>query len=62
VLDEQRIASAELSLLGMLGGDDLADRTFLDIGSGSGLFQPRGAAAGARVRSFDYDPDSVAYP
>jgi 2-polyprenyl-6-hydroxyphenyl methylase/3-demethylubiquinone-9 3-methyltransferase len=60
VLDEQRIASAELSLLGMLGGDDLADRTFLDIGSGSGLFSLAARRLGARVRSFDYDPDSVA--
>lgn len=60
VLDEQRIASAEQSLLRMLGGDNLAGLSFLDIGSGSGLFSLAARRLGARVRSFDYDADSVA--
>ena len=37
-LSERRIAEAERSLSDMLGVDDLADTTFLDAGSGSGLF------------------------
>lgn len=45
----------------MLGRGDLADLTFLDIGSGSGLFSLAAARLGAqRVHSFDCDPDSVA--
>ncbi|HTH50721.1 MAG TPA: hypothetical protein VL501_02235, partial [Pyrinomonadaceae bacterium] len=37
-LDDERIVKAEGSLKKMLGVDDLAGKTFLDIGSGSGLF------------------------
>jgi SAM-dependent methyltransferase len=61
VVDEQRIGEAESSLREMLGVDDLTGRTFLDVGSGSGLFSLAAARLGAaRVRSFDYDPSSVA--
>jgi len=59
-LDDQRIAAAEQSLRGMLEVADLKDRTFLDIGSGSGLFSLAARRLGARVHSFDYDPQSVA--
>lgn len=59
VLDEGRIASAEASLLAMLGEGDLSGRTFLDIGSGSGLSSLVARRLGARVTSFDYDPSSV---
>ncbi len=60
VLDEDRIAEAEASLREMLGRDDLAGSTFLDAGSGSGLFSLAAARLGAaRVVSFDYDPSSV---
>lgn len=59
-LDEQRIAAAEASLRGMLEVADLIGRTFLDIGSGSGLFSLAARRLGARVYSFDYDPQSVA--
>jgi 2-polyprenyl-6-hydroxyphenyl methylase/3-demethylubiquinone-9 3-methyltransferase len=58
-LDEQRIAEAEASLRAMLG--DLDGLSFLDIGSGSGLFSLAAARLGAeRVHSFDADPESVA--
>ena len=60
LLNEQRIAEAETSLKQMLECDDLAGRSFLDIGSGSGLFSLAARRLGARVHSFDYDPHSVA--
>lgn len=59
-LSEERIAAAEQSLLNMLEVSDLAGRTFLDIGSGSGLFSLAARRLGAQVFSFDYDPQSVA--
>ena len=59
-VDEPRIAAAERSLLSMLRCSDLAGRTFLDIGCGSGLFSLAARRQGARVHSFDYDGDSVA--
>ena len=58
-VDEPRIAAAEASLLAMLRCPDLAGRTFLDIGCGSGLFSLAARRQGARVHSFDYDADSV---
>jgi 2-polyprenyl-3-methyl-5-hydroxy-6-metoxy-1,4-benzoquinol methylase len=60
LVDEDRISSAEESLRTMLNRNDLKDVTFLDIGSGSGLFSLAARRLGARVRSFDYDPQSVA--
>src|SRR5438105_4018862 len=60
VLDESRIAAAENSLREMLETSDLKNKTFLDIGSGSGLFSLAARRLGATVRSFDYDPASVA--
>jgi 2-polyprenyl-6-hydroxyphenyl methylase/3-demethylubiquinone-9 3-methyltransferase len=59
-LDEGRVAAAEASLRDMLGVTDLAGKTFLDIGSGSGLFSLAARRLGARVHSFDFDPKSVA--
>lgn len=60
VLDGERIAAAEASLRAMLGREDLEGLSFLDAGSGSGLFSLAAARLGAeRVHSFDYDPDSV---
>ncbi len=55
-----QIGAAELSLKRMLEIDSLAGLSFLDIGSGSGLFSLAARRLGARVHSFDYDPQSVA--
>src|SRR6266516_5946417 len=45
----------------MLAVSDLHGRSFLDVGSGSGLFSLAAKRLGAiRAHSFDYDPDSVA--
>jgi 2-polyprenyl-3-methyl-5-hydroxy-6-metoxy-1,4-benzoquinol methylase len=60
VLNDERIAQAEQSLREMLECESLDGRTFLDIGSGSGLFSLAARRLGARVQSFDYDPFSVA--
>lgn len=60
VLNEERILSAEASLQRMLGLSTLAGKTFLDVGSGSGLFSLAAHRLGAIVHSFDYDPQSVA--
>ena len=59
-LDQRRIAEAERSLREMLKVDDLTETSFLDVGSGSGLFSLAARRLGARVSSFDYDPQSVA--
>lgn len=59
-VDEGRVAEAERSLREMLGRDDLRGASFLDVGSGSGLFSLAARRLGARVVSFDVDPASVA--
>jgi 2-polyprenyl-3-methyl-5-hydroxy-6-metoxy-1,4-benzoquinol methylase len=59
VLDEERIRQAEASLGAMLPFR-LSGKTFLDVGSGSGLFSLAVRRMGAVVHSFDYDPQSVA--
>jgi 2-polyprenyl-6-hydroxyphenyl methylase/3-demethylubiquinone-9 3-methyltransferase len=61
VLDEERIREAERSLSEMLRVADLVGKSFLDVGSGSGLFSLAAMRLGAnRVHSLDYDPQSVA--
>ena len=60
VLDEDRIRTAESSLREMLRVGDLRGRTFLDVGSGSGLFSLAARRLGAEVTSFDRDAQSIA--
>src|SRR5438128_3197581 len=59
VLNDVRIQKAEESLKRMLKVSTLQGRTFLDIGSGSGLFSLAARRLGARVHSFDYDKECV---
>jgi SAM-dependent methyltransferase len=59
-VDLERIAQAERSLTGVLGLD-LAGKSFLDIGCGSGLFSLAALRLGAaRVHAVDIDENSVA--
>ncbi|OGW42653.1 MAG: methyltransferase type 12 [Nitrospirae bacterium RBG_16_43_11] len=61
VLNDDRIAAAEDSLKEIFDVNTLEGKTFLDIGSGSGLFSLAAMRLGAaKVHSFDYDPESVA--
>ncbi len=58
-LDESRIAIAEESLRQLLQVERLEGKSFLDVGSGSGLFSLAARRLGAKVHSFDFDPNSV---
>jgi len=58
-VNEDRIEEARSRLVQFLG-PDLDGCNFLDIGSGSGLHSLAARRMGARVTSFDFDPDSVA--
>jgi 2-polyprenyl-3-methyl-5-hydroxy-6-metoxy-1,4-benzoquinol methylase len=60
VLNQERIREAEVSSKTFLEMENLHGKTFLDIGCGSGLFSLVAWRLGARVTSFDYDPQSVA--
>jgi 2-polyprenyl-6-hydroxyphenyl methylase/3-demethylubiquinone-9 3-methyltransferase len=60
VLKEERIVIAEQSLKTSLALDRLDGKAFLDVGCGSGLFSLAARRCGAKVHSFDYDPESVA--
>jgi len=60
LLDENRIAQAEISLQDLLETKSLEGLSFLDAGCGSGLFSLAARRLGARVHSFDFDPQSVA--
>lgn len=60
-VDDRRIKAATDSLARLLGPDKVRGRSFLDIGSGSGLSSLAALRLGAsRVHSFDYDDESVA--
>ena len=54
-----QLTEAESSVRRLLERDTLAGLSFLDIGSGSGLFSLAARKLGARVYSFDFDEDSV---
>ena len=60
VLTPERIEEAERNLKDMLDVVSLDGKSFLDIGSGSGLSSLVARRLGARVHSFDYDTQSVA--
>jgi 2-polyprenyl-6-hydroxyphenyl methylase/3-demethylubiquinone-9 3-methyltransferase len=59
-VDDERISRAEAAIKQMLDVENLNGKTFLDVGSGSGLSSLAARRLGARVFSFDYDPQSVA--
>lgn len=56
---QNSIEEAEKSLRNWLDVSTLQGKSFLDIGSGSGLFSLAARNLGAKVHSFDYDEDSV---
>ena len=58
-LDDEKISFAKASLLKMVDMKLLEGRTFLDIGSGSGLSSLVAMNCGAKVTAFDYDESSV---
>jgi 2-polyprenyl-3-methyl-5-hydroxy-6-metoxy-1,4-benzoquinol methylase len=60
LVNETRITAATESLTTALGTANLAGRSVLDVGCGSGLFSLAAHRLGARVHSFDFDLDSVA--
>lgn len=60
VVDEDRIREAERALRAMLEVETLAGKSFLDIGSGSGLSSLAARRLGASVVSFDFDSQSTA--
>ena len=59
MISDEHIAEAENSIKDMLQCEDLAGKSFLDIGSGSGLFSLAARRLNAEVLSLDYDPLSV---
>lgn len=60
-INDKRIRLAEESLRAMLEEERLDAKSFLDVGSGSGLFSLAAVRLGAaKVHSFDYDEQSVA--
>ena len=59
-LSDAHIEQAQRATVEFLGRTHLGGKSFLDIGSGSGLFSLVARRLGATVHSFDYDPSSVA--
>lgn len=59
-ITEENVRGAEFALMSLVNPESLQDKAFLDIGSGSGLHSLAARRLGAKVYSFDNDPDSVA--
>ena len=59
-IDDCRIQKAIFSVQKLLNGKQFSGKTFLDVGSGSGLMSLAARKLGMCVKSFDYDPTSVA--
>jgi len=60
MIDDERIEEAERGLERLLGAGEIAGRTFLDIGCGSGVHSLAAGRLGAqRVVAIDVDPKSV---
>jgi 2-polyprenyl-6-hydroxyphenyl methylase/3-demethylubiquinone-9 3-methyltransferase len=60
ILTQDHILEAEKSLKEFLGDLEISNKRFLDIGSGSGIHGLSARRMGAKVLSFDLDPQSVA--
>ena len=58
-INDRKIESAKRAICDFLKVSNLSDKSFLDIGSGSGLSSLAAWKLGAKVTSFDYDTDSV---
>lgn len=59
-ITDERIKEAELSLQDMFGVESFKGLSFIDIGSGSGLFSLAAKNIGAeKIHSIDFDPFSV---
>ena len=58
-LNDERIKISQSSILKMLGVTSLSKKSFIDVGSGSGLSSLAAKNLGARVTSFDFDQSSV---
>ena len=61
MLNTDRISEAEASLKHSIGPERIHGASFIDVGSGSGLFSLAAHRLGAScIHSFDYDAESVA--
>ena len=59
-IGEEQLFFAARSLTNLFGREGLLGRSFLDVGSGSGLSSLAAVHLGARVHSFDYDEECIA--
>ena len=59
LMSQDRIETAQQAITQLLGTESLTGKSFLDIGSGSGLSSLAVHQLGARVTSFDFDRQSV---
>jgi len=58
-LDDKKIMNSKVSLSNFLSLENLEGKSFIDVGSGSGLSSLSAINLGATVFSFDYDNNSV---